>query len=67
LTASQGLDFLKPLRAGKGTGKVHETIREVIPFIQKDEYIHPLIGETARLVSDGTLLRAAREAVGDLQ
>jgi histidine ammonia-lyase len=67
LTASQGLDFLKPLKAGKGTGKVHQAIREVVPFIQKDEYLHPLIGETARLVSDGTLLRVAKEAVSDLQ
>jgi histidine ammonia-lyase len=67
LTASQGLDFLKPLKAGKGTAKIHQAIREVVPFIQKDEYLHPLIGETARLVSDGTLLRVAREAVSDLQ
>lgn len=67
LTASQGLDFLKPLKAGKGTGKVHQAIREVVPFIQKDEYLHPLMGETARLVSDGTLLRVAKEAVSDLQ
>jgi len=67
LTAAQGLDFLKPLRPGKGTGKVYTAIREEIPFIQKDEYFHPLIQKMARLVAEGRLLEAAREAVDELQ
>lgn len=67
LTAAQGLDFKKPLRPGKGTGAVHEAIRQKVPFLKKDEYIRPLIEDTVRLVEDGTLLEAARAAVGDLE
>lgn len=67
LTAAQGLDFRKPLRPGKGTGEVHKAIRERIPFLRKDEYLHPLINEASRLVGDGTLLEAARHAAGDLR
>lgn len=66
LTAAQGLEFSMPLRPGKGTYAAYSSIRERVPFMEKDEYIHPMICESLSLVSSGTILRAVESQVGPL-
>ena len=39
MCAAQGVDFLKPLKPGNGTGKALELIRSVVPFLDEDRNI----------------------------
>lgn len=39
MCAAQGIDFLAPLKPGKGTMKAHESIRAVVPFLDEDRNI----------------------------
>lgn len=66
LSAAQALDFSAPLKAGKGTQAAYAAIREVIPFVEKDQYLHPLVESAVDLVRNGRILSAAQGAVGDL-
>jgi histidine ammonia-lyase len=36
LCAAQGIDFLAPLRPGRGASEAFERVREVVPFIDRD-------------------------------
>jgi len=48
LCAAQGIDFLAPLRPGKGSGRAHQLIREHVPHLEEDrnisEDINTIIG-----------------------
>ncbi len=67
LTAAQGLNFsLKGLKPGKGTAAAYEALRKTVPYIHKDEYLHPLIEDTLELVKNGTILEAVESAIGKL-
>ncbi len=65
-TASQALEFSKPLRAGDGTGAAYQKIRENIPFLEKDEYLHPFIQSAIGLLEDTQLISSVENAVGNL-
>jgi len=41
LCAAQGIDLLKPLRPGRGVGRVHERVRRVVHTLTADRPIHP--------------------------
>lgn len=55
LAAAQGVDFLRPLRAGKGVEQVHQRIRKVVPPLTQDRPLAADIETLAQLVCRGEL------------
>lgn len=66
LAAAQGIDFLRPLAPGTGTGAAHQCIRRCVPHLEDDRVPAPDIQEIYRIISDGTLVAAVEQAVGPL-
>ena len=66
MAAAQGVDFLAPLTAGKGTAAVHACIRGIIPHLDKDRFLSPEIHRMHDLIEDGRLVAAAEEVTGPL-
>ena len=65
-TSSQALEFSKPFRAGDGTEAAYRKIRETIPFLEKDEYLHPFIQNAIRLIEDTQIISSVEDVVGNL-
>ncbi|MEX0844550.1 MAG: histidine ammonia-lyase [Balneolaceae bacterium] len=59
-TASQALDFRKPLKPGKGVEKAHQYIRKQIPHAREDHYFRDEINLAVGLISDENLLNGLR-------
>jgi histidine ammonia-lyase len=55
-TASQALDFRKPLKPGNGVEKAHHYIRERIPHAQEDHFFKDEINSAVELMLDMNLL-----------
>lgn len=53
LCAAQALDFLKPLRPGRGVGRAYRIVRERIPTLAGDRVLAPDIETAAALVREG--------------
>ena len=66
LCAAQGLDFLQPLRAGRGAHAAYEQIRRAVPHLEADRSLRPDLDRVLALLADGTLLAAVEAAVGSL-
>lgn len=64
--AAQGLDFLKPLKAGRGAHAAWEHVRSHVSFAEKDRAFHLDIEQVHELVRSGSLLSAVEHAVGPL-
>lgn len=56
MCAAQGLDFLAPLRPGRGVAAAHAAVREAIPFVEGDVVVADLIERVTPVV----------ETLGDL-
>ena len=41
--AEQALEFRRPLRSSDAIEHLHQEYRKVVPFINDDTYMHPLI------------------------
>jgi histidine ammonia-lyase len=54
LCAAQALEFLKPLRPGRGVHRAYERLRERIPPLDEDRVLAPDIEAAARMIRDGT-------------
>ena len=67
LLAAQGLEFSKPLRPGKGTAAAYDFFRTEVPYIEEDRFLHPLINAAISKVEEGSILKAAEDAVGELE
>lgn len=65
LCAAQGVDFHRPLRPGKGLGTVHDALRDVVPHLEDDRVLHNDLNAARELITDGTVLRLAEEALGE--
>jgi len=52
LCAAQGIDFLKPLKPGKGSGAAHKAIRSVVPFLEDDRNTSIDIAKVKELIAD---------------
>lgn len=68
LLAAQGLDFLRPLRPGRGVQAAHRRLRREIPHLTRDRY---LLAELTKVASPHSLLpeavlEAAEREVGPL-
>jgi histidine ammonia-lyase len=66
LCAAQGLDFLRPLRPGRGVLRAHEVLRNHVPHLEEDRVLRHDFDRVLPLLVDGTLLDAVQDAVGPL-
>jgi histidine ammonia-lyase len=66
LCAAQGLDFLQPLRAGRGPQAAYECVRRAAPHLTRDRVLRPDLDRVLSLLEDGTLLGGVTAAVGPL-
>ena len=67
LAAAQALDFLRPLRPGRGVAAAHRAIRSRITAMNADRFLAPDIADAKRLVESGLVRRAAEKAAGPLR
>jgi histidine ammonia-lyase len=61
LSAAQGLEFLKPLRAGTGVEKARAIVREVVAPLDRDRDLGPDIRATEALVRAGRFAAIGRD------
>jgi histidine ammonia-lyase len=66
LAAAQGIDFSRPLKAGKGTEAAHGAVRRAVPFYEKDCLMEPLIQAVHKITRSGKLVADVESAIGDL-
>jgi len=64
MTAAQGLEFLKPLRPGRGVEKAYERVREVVPPLDRDRQLSGDIAAVEALVREGAFARIWEECGG---
>ena len=63
LTAAQGIEFLKPLKCGKGTDAAYQEIRKFVPPLKKDRILYKDIDKVTKLVTSGGLLKVVQKKV----
>lgn len=61
LAGAQALEFLAPLRPGKGVEAARALVREVVPPLERDRVLAPDIAAVESLVRSGALAAIARE------
>jgi histidine ammonia-lyase len=64
LTAARAIDLRAPLAPSPATGAVVAALREHVPGPGPDRHLAPDIAAATRLVRDGSLIRAAEDALG---
>ncbi|MCF7687078.1 MAG: histidine ammonia-lyase [Cephaloticoccus sp.] len=67
MCAAQALDFIHPLKAGRGVEAAHAEVRRHLAFAEADRLFHQDIQTALALVKSGSLVTAAEEASGKLQ
>lgn len=63
LCASQGIDFLKPLKCGKGTNAAYRRIRKDVAVMKKDRVLYYDINKVLELVKSGEVLEVVLKEV----
>jgi histidine ammonia-lyase len=63
LTAAQGVEFLKPLKCGKGTSVAMKEIRRLVPELKKDRIMYTDVEKIINIVENGTLLKKVEKVV----
>ncbi len=66
LCAAQGLDFLKPLRPGRGVAAAHARLRRDIPHLRRDRFLRPELELVTSSRLRDPVLEAAERAAGPL-
>ena len=66
LTATQSLDFKKPLIPGAGSKAAYDHVRQHIPFLEKDRVLYPDIERVNAMLEDHSLLASVERVVGPL-
>lgn len=66
LCAAQGIEFHRPLCAGRGAEAAYQHIRRHVPALDADRTLHPDLEKVEQLIGDGSLLAAATAACGTL-
>jgi histidine ammonia-lyase len=67
MCAAQALDFLRPMKSGKGVEAAHKEIRSVVPHAESDRLFHNDIEAVLRLVQSEAMVRAVSKAIGELE
>ena len=60
ICAAQGVEFRAPLKTSPGLLNVLKSVRADIPTVKEDRYMAPDLAKAAELVSQGTLVAAAK-------
>jgi histidine ammonia-lyase len=66
LCAAQGLEFLRPLRAGRGAETAYQHLREHVRPLGRDRTLHRDLESIDRLIRNGSLLAAVEAPGGPL-
>lgn len=66
LCAAQALDFLRPLRAGRGPQAAYERLRREVAHLVHDRTLRPDLDRTLGLVESGAFLDCVSAAVGPI-
>jgi histidine ammonia-lyase len=66
MCSAQALEFLRPLKSGKGVEAAFAEVRRVIPFAQADRLFHNDVQTALTLVRSEKLAAAAEKAAGKL-
>jgi histidine ammonia-lyase len=66
LAAAQALDFLAPLRPGRGVAAAHRAFRRRVKHLDRDRFMAPDIETARRAVEDQSMRTAAEGVVGPL-
>lgn len=61
MAAAQALEFLKPLRPGRGVARALERIRAVVPPLDRDRELGPDVRAVQRLVREGAFAQIHAE------
>ena len=67
LCAAQGLEFHRPLKAGKGAEAAYQRVREHVRPLGRDRTLHRDLEAVERLIRSGSLLAVVEAACGPLQ
>jgi histidine ammonia-lyase len=67
LCAAQGLEFHRPLRAGKGVDAAYRHVREHVRPLGRDRALHQDLEAVVKMIHTGSLLAAVQEACGELE
>lgn len=63
MTAAQAIEFLLPLKCGKGTAVAYDKVRSVIPPADVDRFLYPDLQKVISLIRDRSLLTAVEKKV----
>jgi len=66
LCAAQGLEFVLPLRPGRGALAAYEHIRKHVQPLSRDRILHRDLEAIEQLIGDGSLLAAVETVTGSL-
>jgi histidine ammonia-lyase len=66
LCAAQGIEFHRPLRAGRGAEAAYQHIRDHVDRLDADRTLHPDLEAVEQLIVSGSLLAAVEGATGPL-
>jgi histidine ammonia-lyase len=67
LCGAQGLEFHRPLRAGRGAEAAYRHVREHVRPLGRDRTLHRDLETVERLIRSGSLLAAVEAACGPLE
>jgi histidine ammonia-lyase len=67
LCAAQGLEFHRPLRAGRGAEAAYKHVRQHVRPLGRDRTLHRDLDTVERLIRSGSLLEAVETACGPLE
>ena len=67
LCAAQGIDFLRPLKSGKGSEQAYTYIRRKIKHIKEDTISSELILKISEIIYDERFLKSVEEKTGKLK
>jgi histidine ammonia-lyase len=67
LCAAQALEFLKPLKPGRGVQAAYDHIREHVRPLGRDRTLHRDLNVVERLIRSGSLLGAVESVCGNLE
>jgi histidine ammonia-lyase len=67
LCAAQGLEFLKPLRPGKGAEAAYQHLREHVRPLGRDRTLHRDLEAVERLIRSGSLVKTVESCSGKLE
>jgi len=67
LAAAQGLEFLKPLKPGKGVAAAHQAIRREVKTFKQDREFHSDIEAINAMMKNGEILSQVEKAMGKMK